>query len=109
MPLIDDLNKLWNDHCMTYDAYRRQNFVLHAILLWMLVKGHCYSDYDLHFYGILINAIELEYLGVGDRVVLIKNHWFDKGKEVIVHHMYGLIEIKHASILRGNESFVLAA
>ncbi|OMO69993.1 Transposon, En/Spm-like protein [Corchorus capsularis] len=35
-PLIDELNDLWNVGVQTFDAYRKQNFQLHAALLWTI-------------------------------------------------------------------------
>lgn len=75
----------------------------------VVVKGSCYNDYDYDSYGILITVIELEYFGVGNRVVLFKCHWFHIEKGIRVHPMHGLIEIKYTSILCSNEPFVLDA
>ncbi|WMV58931.1 hypothetical protein MTR67_052316 [Solanum verrucosum] len=44
-PLIDDLKILWGDGTETYDAFMKQNFQLHASLLWTIN--------DFSAYGIL--------------------------------------------------------
>jgi len=44
-PLIDDLKILWGDGIETYDAFMKQNFQLHASLLWTIN--------DFPAYGIL--------------------------------------------------------
>ncbi|KAJ7963951.1 Transposon protein, putative, CACTA, En/Spm sub-class [Quillaja saponaria] len=35
-PLIDDLKKLWNVGVNTYDAYRGENFIMRAALMWTI-------------------------------------------------------------------------
>ncbi|XP_027187904.2 uncharacterized protein [Cicer arietinum] len=35
-PLIDELQQLWNDGVVTYDASKRQNFQLRAALMWTI-------------------------------------------------------------------------
>ena len=34
--LIDKLKILWNDHVLTYDALKKQNFMLKAALMWII-------------------------------------------------------------------------
>ncbi|XP_078158220.1 uncharacterized protein LOC144553916 [Carex rostrata] len=41
-PLIDELNKLWEDGEMTWDGYKRENFEMHAQLIWTV------SDYPAY-------------------------------------------------------------
>lgn len=57
----------------------------------------------------LMDAIELEYFGILNRIVLYKCHWFDIEREVRIRATHGLIEIKYTSILCSNEKFVLIA
>ena len=35
------------------------------------IKGSCYNDFNRDFYGVLVDIIELEYLGVGNKLVLL--------------------------------------
>jgi len=38
-PLIDDLNKLWNEGVFTYDISKNENFVMRACLMWTHVTS----------------------------------------------------------------------
>ena len=57
------------------------------------VKGSCYNDYNYDFYGILVDIIELMYVGIRNRVMLFKCHWVDTKKGVKVHPHYGFVEV----------------
>ena len=72
------------------------------------VKDNYYNDFDRDFYGILTDIIELEYFGIGNKVVLFKCHWFDTERGLHVDPRHGLVDIKHKSILASNEPFILA-
>ncbi|XVE92707.1 hypothetical protein REPUB_Repub01dG0122800 [Reevesia pubescens] len=90
-----------------FDTYQYgQN--LQTMNYGICVKGSCFNDYDYDYYGILVDIVELEYVGCGNRVVLFKCHWFETEKGVRVHPRYGLVEVKHKSTLLTNEPFVLA-
>ncbi|EOY13556.1 Uncharacterized protein TCM_032154 [Theobroma cacao] len=73
------------------------------------IKGSFYNDRERDFYGILVDIIELEYFGIGNRVVLFKCHWFDTEKGIKVDRLHGLVDVNYNSILASNEPFVLAA
>ncbi|WRX10358.1 protein of unknown function DUF4216 - like 1 [Theobroma cacao] len=73
------------------------------------IKGSFHNDHERDFYGILVDIIELEYFGMGNRVVLFKCHYFDIEKGIKVDPLHGLVEIKYNSILATNEPFVLVA
>ncbi|WRX28001.1 protein of unknown function DUF4216 - like 7 [Theobroma cacao] len=78
-------------------------------MIRVCIKGSFYNDCERDFYGILVDIIELEYFGIGNKVVLFKCHWFDTEKGIKVDPLLGLVEIKCNSILAINEPFVLAA
>ncbi|XP_071688530.1 uncharacterized protein [Rutidosis leptorrhynchoides] len=42
-PLIDELKELWDDGIEVYDAYRKQNFTMRAILLWTVSDFPTYA------------------------------------------------------------------
>ncbi|XP_071707070.1 uncharacterized protein [Rutidosis leptorrhynchoides] len=42
-PLIDELKELWDDGIEVYDAYRKQNFTMRAILLWTVSDFPAYA------------------------------------------------------------------
>ncbi|WRX10853.1 protein of unknown function DUF4216 - like 2 [Theobroma cacao] len=73
------------------------------------IKGSFYNDHERDFYGILVDIIELEYFGIGNRVVLFKCHWFDTEKRIKVDRLHGLVDVNYNSILASNEPFVLVA
>ncbi|OMO57998.1 Transposon, En/Spm-like protein [Corchorus capsularis] len=73
------------------------------------IKGSCYNDNERDFYGVLVDIIELEYLGDGNKIVLFKCRWFDIVRGVVVHPRHGLVKVNHKSRLASNEPFVLAA
>ncbi|XP_017976431.1 PREDICTED: uncharacterized protein LOC108661945 [Theobroma cacao] len=52
------------------------------------IKGSFYNDYERDFYSILVDIIELEYFGMGNRVVLFKCHWFDTEKARSRFHIH---------------------
>ncbi|XP_017982351.1 PREDICTED: guanine nucleotide-binding protein-like 3 homolog [Theobroma cacao] len=56
------------------------------------IKGSFYNDYERDFYGILVDIIELEYFGIGNKVVLFKCHWFDIEK-VLVSGVYKVVNL----------------
>ncbi|GLT92190.1 hypothetical protein SLE2022_100410 [Rubroshorea leprosula] len=35
-PLIEDLKMLWSNGVETYDSYRKQNFIMRAMLMWTI-------------------------------------------------------------------------
>jgi Domain of unknown function (DUF4216) len=72
------------------------------------VKGESSNNIQQDYYGILQEVIELEYHGVGHKLVLFKCRWFNPSNEIRVDQQHGIIEVKHTSILRGNDNFVLA-
>ena len=55
-----------------------------------------------------MDIVELEYVGIENKVMLFKCHWFDTEKGVKVHSHYGLVEVNHKSNLSSNKPFVLA-
>ena len=55
-----------------------------------------------------LEMLDLEYFGLGNRVVLFKCNWFDCDKGIKVHSWHGIIDIKHGSGLTTDEPFVLA-
>ncbi|GJW26763.1 transposon, En/Spm-like protein [Tanacetum coccineum] len=71
------------------------------------VRGSCYNDYGKDYYGILLDVIQLHYVG-GYRVTLFKCHWFDNERGIKVDGKHGLVDINIKSKLGGNDPFVLA-
>ncbi|XP_020094140.1 uncharacterized protein LOC109714114 [Ananas comosus] len=43
-PLIDELKELWEVGVETYDAYKKQNFVMHAAILWTINDFPAYGN-----------------------------------------------------------------
>ncbi|XP_019179175.1 PREDICTED: uncharacterized protein LOC109174391 [Ipomoea nil] len=77
-PLIDDLKKLWDEGVLVFDAYRKENFKLHAMLFCTIndfpaygnlagysVKGHkaCPICEDNTCYTQLVHGRKSVYLG----------------------------------------------
>ena len=72
------------------------------------VKGCCYNENEIDYYGMLEEVIQLKYLGSKCKVFMFKCHWYDTKRGLKVHRSNGLVVIKHTSRLHGNEDFVLA-
>ena len=53
-------------------------------------KESCYNDHERDYYGMLVEILELEYFGIGNKVVLFKYDWYDTGKGLRVHPHHGL-------------------
>ena len=86
-----------------YDGYFVNGFKFHTLdygkdrktmNCGICVKGNCYNDLERDFYGILIDIVEVEYFGIGNKVVLFKCHWFDTERGLRIHPYHGLTEIK---------------
>lgn len=76
------------------------------------VKGSCYSKYDVDYYGLLDEVLEIEYhgLGLGRCVVpIFKCTWFDIVNGVRVHPKHNLVDVKYRSRLRSDDLFILAS
>ncbi|OMO58327.1 Transposon, En/Spm-like protein [Corchorus capsularis] len=73
------------------------------------INGSCYNDNERDFYGVLVDIVELEYLGEGNKLMLFKCRWFDVERGVQVHPRHGLVKVNHKSRLVSDEPFVLAA
>jgi hypothetical protein len=43
-PLVEDLQELWNEGLITYDASTQQTFQLHAALLWTINNFLAYGN-----------------------------------------------------------------
>ncbi|KAL4592433.1 hypothetical protein LXL04_005427 [Taraxacum kok-saghyz] len=73
------------------------------------VRGTTYNDEESGYYGLLDEALEVDYLR-SERciVVLFKCTWFDNTQGVKVHQIK-LIDIKPKSRLQTNDPFVLAS
>ena len=77
-PLIDELKRLWLDGAMTWDEYKKENFKMHAQLLWTISDYPAYEmlcGWGIHgrlgcFYCMeKTKAFQLQYGG--------KATWFD--------------------------------
>ncbi len=66
------------------------------------VKGSCYNEYERDYYGMLVDILELKYVGQGNVAVLFKGDWYDTEKGLRVHPRHGLIEIRYKSRLTTN-------
>jgi hypothetical protein len=47
-PLIEDLKKLWDEGVRAFDAYRREEFTLRAVLLWTINDFPAYGNLSGH-------------------------------------------------------------
>ncbi|XP_074586875.1 uncharacterized protein LOC141842759 [Curcuma longa] len=73
------------------------------------VLGSTINEYEVDYYGVLEEILELQYYGLKDAIVLFKCHWYDtSGKGMKVHRL-GLVEIDHKSKLNTDDPFILAA
>ena len=72
------------------------------------VKGETEGDQNYDFYGILQDVVQLQYPGPDNKVVIFKCRWFDIPNGVRVDKKHGLVEVKHTSVLRTDEPFILA-
>lgn len=43
-PLIEDLNNLWSNEELTYDAFSKNTFTLKAMLLWTISDFPAYGN-----------------------------------------------------------------
>ncbi|KAH7849967.1 hypothetical protein Vadar_025729 [Vaccinium darrowii] len=43
-PLIDELNELWQTGALTYDAFSRESFQMHAALMWTIHDWPAFGD-----------------------------------------------------------------
>jgi hypothetical protein len=44
LPLVDDLNELWNEGIITYNSSTKKIFQLHASLLWIINDFLAYEN-----------------------------------------------------------------
>ncbi|CAA0813190.1 Unknown protein [Striga hermonthica] len=72
------------------------------------VLGSCYNEFEVDYYGVLTEILELEYIGSNNRVTLFKCDWFDNEKGVKVHPIFNLVEINHKKKLLSTDVYVLA-
>ncbi len=61
------------------------------------VKGSYYNEYERDCYSMLVDILELKYVGRGNTVVLFKGDWYDTEKWLRVHPRHGLVEIRYKS------------
>ena len=78
------------------------------------IKGTCYGDNELDYYGLLEDVIELDYYNPSNketRVVLFKCHWFDpvENRGWRRHKQYDLVEIHNNRRFTTYEPFILAS
>ena len=43
-PLIDELKDLWENGVRTYDAYKKEYFQMHVVVLWTINDFPAYED-----------------------------------------------------------------
>ncbi|PKA53528.1 hypothetical protein AXF42_Ash009024 [Apostasia shenzhenica] len=74
------------------------------------VKGSCYNDDEIDYYGMFTEIIVLEYFGKGNKVILFQCDWYDTVKGTRVDPNYGFESVNHRSRLKSNsyEPFILA-
>ncbi|XP_042380779.1 uncharacterized protein LOC121973389 [Zingiber officinale] len=73
------------------------------------VLGSTVNEYEVDYYGVLEEILELKYYGLKDAIVLFKCHWYDTSDKGMKVHRLGLVEINHKSKLNTNDPFILAA
>ncbi|XP_042379879.1 uncharacterized protein LOC121972257 [Zingiber officinale] len=73
------------------------------------VLGSTINEYEVDYYGVLEEILELNYYGLKDVIVLFKCHWYDTSDKGMKVHRLGLVEINHKSKLNTNDPFILAA
>lgn len=73
------------------------------------ILGSSWGENEVDYYGLLAEVLELEYFGMGNKVVLFKCHWYDiSDRGVKVHPRFGLVEINVRRGLKTNDPFILA-
>ncbi len=75
----------------------------------VLVKGDSYTGNRDYYYGVLIDIIELRYMG-GNKIVMFKCEWWDvnnPGRGIMVDR-YGRTLMNVTRKLKSNKPFVLA-
>ena len=73
----------------------------------VFVKGNCYDYAERDFYGLLLDIIELDFLGKGNKVLLLKFSWFDSERGFRIHPRHGLVDLKYRTHFAQNEPFIL--
>ncbi|KAG6499607.1 hypothetical protein ZIOFF_039397 [Zingiber officinale] len=73
------------------------------------VLGSTINEYEVDYYGVLEEILELNYYGLKDVIVLFKCHWYDTSDKGMKVHRLGLVEINHKSKLNTNDPFILVA
>ena len=73
----------------------------------VFVKGNCYDYAERDFYGLLLDIVELDFLGEGNKVVLFKCRWFDSERGFRIHPRHGLVDLKYRTHFAQNEPFIL--
>ncbi|KAG6518207.1 hypothetical protein ZIOFF_021611 [Zingiber officinale] len=73
------------------------------------VLGSTVNEYEVDYYGVLEEILELKYYGLKDAIVLFKCHWYDTSDKGMKIHRLGLVEINQKSKLNTNDPFILAA
>lgn len=72
------------------------------------VKGSCYEAPEQDYYGMVLEIVELEYMGAGNKVVLFRCLWYENDKGIRKHKKHGFVEVDMTSRLLTDEEFVLA-
>ncbi|KAG6496238.1 hypothetical protein ZIOFF_044096 [Zingiber officinale] len=73
------------------------------------VLGSTINEYEVDYYGVLEEILELNYYGLKDVIVLFKCHWYDTSDKGMKVHRLGLVENNHKSKLNTNDPFILVA
>lgn len=75
-----------------------------------MVRGSCYGENHLSYYGILKEILELEYNVPGNnKVVLFSCDWYDPNGRVIVDARHEIVDVMPGKYIRRFEPFVLAS
>lgn len=76
----------------------------------VVVRGSCYGENHLDYYGILNEVLEVEYFISGpNKLILFSCDWFDPSGGVIVDSVHDIVDVVPGKYIRRFEPFVIAS
>lgn len=76
----------------------------------VVVRGSCYGEDQLDYYGILKEVLEVEYFISGpNKLILFSCDWFDPRGGIVVDTRHDIVDVIPGKYIRRFEPFVLAS
>lgn len=76
----------------------------------VMVKGSCYGEDNLNYYGVLREVLEIEYpMQRPNKIFLFKCDWYDPERGVVIDPFTGIVDVIPGKYIRRFEPFVLAS